>query len=66
MVIPDGCKVPPMISRLPALVILLSALLTLLACAQDANANANYGDGVCGNAHVNPYGNGNASPNCGA
>ena len=34
MVIPDGCKVPPMISRLPALVILLSALLTLLACGQ--------------------------------
>ena len=34
MVIPDGCKVPPMISRLPAVVILLSALLTLLACGQ--------------------------------
>ena len=34
--IPGGCKVPPMISRLPALVILLSALLTLLACGQTA------------------------------
>ena len=32
--IPSGCKVPPVISRLPALVILLSALLILLACGQ--------------------------------
>ena len=32
--IPSGCKVPPVISRLPALVILLSALLMLLACGQ--------------------------------
>ena len=34
--IPSGCKVPPVISRLPALVILLSALLMLLACGQTA------------------------------
>ena len=38
--IPNGCKVPPMISRLPAVVILLSALLTLLACGQTATPPA--------------------------
>ena len=34
--IPSGRKVPSVISRLPVLVILLSALLTLLACGQTA------------------------------